>query len=120
MKQDVAYEFIKQINVEKINNPLYSKVKTNMTLGDIINMNSPNRNVPKMNLNENYHLTPRNQLSHKINYKVNSSMDLKGIPSLKKYSNSPSDNKILLSKAKRPLDSSLQIESSFNENVKQT
>jgi hypothetical protein len=88
-----------------------------MILGEIVNMSGPNKNAFKTNSNENYHLTPRNQLSHKINYKVNSSLDLKGIPSLKKYSNSPSDNKILLSKAKKPLDSSLQIESSFIENV---
>lgn len=88
-----------------------------MILGDFTKMASPNNNLHKSNLNENHHLTPRNLVSHKINYKFNSSLDLKGIPSLKKYYHSPSDNKILLSKLKRPLDSSLQVESSFDKNV---
>jgi len=40
---DIAFEFIKQINVEKVSNPLYCKVKTNL----IIESENENNNMTK-------------------------------------------------------------------------
>lgn len=82
-----------------------------------MNIHSPSLKQPKKNLNENYNTTPQNDYSNKINYKVSSSYDMKSIPSIIKISNSPSDNKILLSKGKRSLNSSSLNESFFVENV---
>ena len=106
--KDIAYEFIKQINFEKINNPLYSKVKTKLIIGNFNeNKIKPSNNLILPSLNKSLILKDNSRKSSKHNVIINLSFKLDSSFLSNKSSNSKikhSIKKLISSKSSKNLN----------------
>ncbi len=73
IRKDIGFDFIKFLNFQKMKNPLYSKIKTNLIMDAVNNSSKSKSKSPNKTKNKNQSLDINNSNNNKSNLNISNS-----------------------------------------------